>query len=99
MCKPCVGTGLHTITQAEIATAAKTKKQRDIRGSWYGFWPEEKSNAELRNSLCAGCDWATCPNHDHCGFGREAQRRVDAGEMAPCMGLRRRKKKKKEESA
>lgn len=89
MCKPCVGTGVHPVTQKEIHAADSSGPHPRIHGSWYGFWPEEKSNAELRRALCNGCNLETC--EIKCGYGREAQCRVDAGEMAPCMGLKQRK--------
>jgi len=84
-----IAAGLHTVPRSEINFAAIPKDRRNQRQHWYGYWPEEKSNAQLRRCLCTGCDPQAC--EIKCKFGREAQRRVDAGEMAPCMGLKQRK--------
>lgn len=94
MCKPSIGTGLHAVTWAEINTAATPDHvRRGISADHAhieGFWPENRSNRSLREALCDDCDWEHCEVRNDCKFGREAQRRVDAGEMAPCFGLRKR---------
>lgn len=92
MCRPCIGTGLHAITRQEIYYAARPKHQsrEDFKPHKGDFpWPENLSNASLRDSLCVGCNVDVC--EIKCGYGREAQLRVDTGRMAPCMGLRQRR--------
>lgn len=82
--------GLHAVTRAEINYAAMPLEMRPKPRHWFGYWPEERTNRELKNALCAGCNPERCANMPECGFGREAQRRVDAGEMEPCYNIRKR---------
>lgn len=95
MSKTPISKGLHTVTWAEINSAATPNHiKRGISADHAhieGFWPEERSNRSLRDALCDDCDWEHCEVRDDCRFGREAQRRVDSGEMAPCFGLKQRK--------
>lgn len=91
MCRSSIGSGLHAVTREEINTAAMTyhvkRAVNPDRAHFEGFWPEQRTNASLRSALCDDCDYENCVSK--CKFGKEAQRRVNAGEMAPCFGLRR----------
>ena len=87
MCKPCISTGLHTVTQQEIHASDKQRHVQDWRRERRGYWPREKTNAQLRDTLCIGCDPSVC--EVRCAFGREAERRINAGIMPKCRRIRR----------
>lgn len=85
-----ITSGLHAVTRAEINYAALPIERLPKTRHWHGYWPDEKTNRELKNALCAGCNPERCANMPKCRFGAEAQRRVDAGEMEPCYNIRKR---------
>lgn len=81
-----VGYGLHVVSADEIYGAGLNSVQRTKahnHSHFPGVFPQEMANSALRENLCNGCSYPNCVNK--CGFGREAYRRIQAGEMPDCL--------------
>lgn len=80
---PFIAYGLHCVTREQIVAADQVPSVKPEKQRMPGFWPEEKSNRELRESLCNGCNYDLCASK--CAYGREAKKRILEGRMANCL--------------
>lgn len=81
-----IGYGLHAITADENYGGSLSARERERSRShshFPGVYPQDMANSTLRENLCNGCSYPNCISK--CGFGREAYRRIQAGEMPDCL--------------